>query len=103
MAARKKVSTTVNKTLKTELKLKDNDSVVKWTGILGLGLALIGMWGSQYMVALVAILLGAVSIYMCVKMKNYQYIFLGVAAILIGLNAIWSYASVMLMAAEVSY
>lgn len=62
-------------------------------GVAGLGMALLAVMGLKSTWALMAIGLGAVSVWSSVRSKEHQFLFLGVAAILIGLVAIWNYAS----------
>jgi hypothetical protein len=62
-------------------------------GVAALGLALMAVVGLQTTFALLAIGLGAVSVWSAVRHKDYTFLFLGITAILIGLVAIWNWAS----------
>ena len=80
---------------KTTVK-KSNEMKVFGTQVVGvgaLGLALLAIVGLQTTFALLAIGLGAVSIWSAVRTKDYAFLFLGVTAILISLVAIGNWAN----------
>ncbi len=68
-------------------------SGMSMAGLIALGLAFMAMMGMGATVALVAIGLGGVSVWGSFRKQEHQYLFLGMAAILIALVAIWNYAS----------
>ena len=81
---------------KKKISIKKNDELkvfgIQVLGVASLGLALMGLVGLHTTFALLAICLGAVSIWSSVRNKDYVYLFLGVTAILMGLVTIGNWA-----------
>jgi hypothetical protein len=65
-------------------------------GAVALALALLSLFGLPTTLALLAIGLGGISVWKSFRTGQFQYLFLGMTAILIGLISIWNYTGQLL-------
>lgn len=61
-------------------------------GLASLVFALGSLIGYQQFMALVAIGLGGLTVWLAVRYKDFHHLFLGVAGMLISITAIWAYS-----------
>lgn len=71
-------------------------------GLASLVFALGSLIGYQHFMALVAIGLGGLTVWMAVRQSDFRHLFLGVAGMLISITAIWAY-SIQQMSAYIVY